>query len=220
VSRWRGARAEPRETRGRVTLGLFGVVLHAGDVHLDTRLVPTNPGVVAWWDHHDVVGTDVLFGAIVHPDAHPTGDAVGQVRRLTALGFSDRLHVLGPAPARLERSTPDRARRQLDHIDSALVDNQARLIRLAGVPYLKLGHGASLIVAEPSNVHRPWTAVIGVEPMSIARHRSAATPMADLAKGTTPGSSTSPIVAYSTKCRADRLVGGNRDADGGSNGGR
>src|SRR2546421_5346665 len=74
----------------------------ATEVDADARLVADHPGVVPGRDCDDVAGAALALAAVVHLDVHPAGDAVEEVGRLAAVCASDRLHVLRPAPARLE----------------------------------------------------------------------------------------------------------------------
>ena len=52
-------------------------------------------------------GAALALAAVVHEDAHPSGQAVAQVRDLAGVRAGDRLDVLRPAPAGLERSATD-----------------------------------------------------------------------------------------------------------------
>src|SRR5213076_1582197 len=64
-------------------------------------------GVVAAWDGHHVAGANLELRAIIHVDLHSPRDDVAEVRHLARVGPGDRLDVLGPLPAGLERRLAD-----------------------------------------------------------------------------------------------------------------
>ena len=79
-------------------------------------------------DVSSIAGTDLALRAILHHDLHPPRENVEKMRRLAAVGLSDRLHVIRPSPARLERAHKDARASKIDDIRVALVDELTRLI--------------------------------------------------------------------------------------------
>lgn len=59
----------------------------------DAWFVTDGPGVVSGWADHEIARADLAFGAVVHPDAHPSRHAVSDVGRLAAARAGDRLDV-------------------------------------------------------------------------------------------------------------------------------
>src|SRR5579884_1384389 len=111
-----------RRTKGRGwprrSAGL-GVAAHAGEVDDHARLISDGPPIVARGDGHDVPGTELELGAVVH--AHPLapGYDIAEVGSLAAVGAGNRLHVLGPLPSRLERGPTDHSAAHLHDLDVA-----------------------------------------------------------------------------------------------------
>src|SRR3712207_9375954 len=97
--------------RGRAYRALFLLRVYRRDAEVDhfARFVAHDPGVMARLDTNDVARTSFTLGSVVHHDLHPPGKHVEEVRRLTAFGTCDRLHMLGPLPARLECALHDRS---------------------------------------------------------------------------------------------------------------
>src|SRR5215207_1032712 len=101
----------------------------AAEVDGDAGLVADRPGVVPRSDRRDVTGPDVGLGAVAHRDVHPAGDDVHQVRRLAAVGAGDRLDVVRPSPARLERAVEDRVAVDGDDGRLAVLGERPCLVR-------------------------------------------------------------------------------------------
>src|SRR5918998_1463398 len=95
--------ARCRRAGREYALGALRVVPELAEVDHHTGLVADHLGVVAWRDRDDVAGADLTLGAVVHPHAHPARDHIAEVRHLARVRARDRLDVLGPPPARLER---------------------------------------------------------------------------------------------------------------------
>ena len=72
----------------------------------DTGLVPEDPRVMPRRDDGEVTRPEIHLLAVVHHHMHPSRDEVAQVRSLAAVRLCDRLHVLGPLPARLDVARP------------------------------------------------------------------------------------------------------------------
>jgi hypothetical protein len=91
----------------RLALLLLRVRRRGPEVDRDARLVTDDPGVVPGFDPSHVARTNLNLGPVVHRYAHPTRQGVQEVRRLAALSFRERLHVLRPAPpgSNVPRST-------------------------------------------------------------------------------------------------------------------
>src|SRR5712691_8015848 len=62
------------------------------------------------------------------------------MRRLTAVGLSDWLHVLRPSPARLERAFEDARAIEVDEIRVALVDERTFLVGCVHLLDVESGH--------------------------------------------------------------------------------
>src|SRR6266705_2287924 len=62
------------------------------------------------------------------------------MRRLTAVGLSDWLHVLRPSPARLERAFEDGCAIEIDEISVALVDERTFLVGCVHLLDVESGH--------------------------------------------------------------------------------
>ena len=90
------------------------------EIHDDDGLVPDDPAVVPGFQHRDVAGAAVEFGAVVHPATEYARDVVLKMGRLTALGLRDRLDRRGPAPARFEDRATDRHAVDLDELQSSV----------------------------------------------------------------------------------------------------
>ena len=58
--------------------------------------------------------------AVVHADREAPAHVVLEVGREATLGVGDRLHVVGPAPPRLEDETPDFTATDLDDLRPAV----------------------------------------------------------------------------------------------------
>src|SRR6267378_2546587 len=89
--------------RGPGALAPLGVVRGSRrQVERHDRLVTHDPGIVPRLDHPHVASDVLLLAAVVasHVDASGRHDAL--VEHLAAVAADDRLHVLRPAPARLE----------------------------------------------------------------------------------------------------------------------
>jgi len=99
------------------------------EVHDHAGSLADHPGVVARLDPDRVVGAYLGLGAVVHPDRHPPGEHVQQVRRLAGLGSRDRAEVLLPVPARVEGALDDGSPAQCHHEPLALVDEGALVLR-------------------------------------------------------------------------------------------
>src|SRR3954465_10538413 len=103
-------------------------------------ITPTSPGAV------------VHLLAIVHHDLHPAGNEVPQVWRLATLGARNRLHMLRPLPARLERRTTNRSPFEVDQLKLALtVLKWPSFIR--GVETLADQTGHSRLLTSSRDVH-------------------------------------------------------------------
>src|SRR6266511_2118049 len=102
-----GARA--RLVALRVLTDLAEVEDHAG-------LVPDVLGVVAGRDRHRLAGADLGLLAVVHEDAHPTGEHVSEMRDLARISLRDRLDVLRPLPPGLEGPPPHLLAAELDDL--------------------------------------------------------------------------------------------------------
>src|SRR5207237_8239195 len=79
-----------------------GVVAGAVEVDGHDRLVSDHPGVVPARQRGEVAGFRDEFRPTVEPDADAAADVVLEVGRLAAVRRRDRLHVVRPAPARLQ----------------------------------------------------------------------------------------------------------------------
>ena len=84
-----------------------GVVAGAVPVDHDHRLVADHPGVVALGQGGDVAGPRIELRAVGHDHVQHALHVVLEVRRLAQVGARERLDVLGPAPARLQRQPAD-----------------------------------------------------------------------------------------------------------------
>src|SRR5450759_4882094 len=82
----------------------LGVVGHTLPVDEHTGLVAVDDSVVSRRGDHEVSGAELLRRPVVHRHRHPPGHDVGHMRCLTRLRTRDRLDVLRPPPARVERS--------------------------------------------------------------------------------------------------------------------
>ena len=86
----------------------LGVLTSArSKVHGDAWLVAYGPGVVTWGREKDIAGTNFALGAVIHADAHASRQDVARVRRLTGVGFGQRLDVFRPTPPRLKGAPQD-----------------------------------------------------------------------------------------------------------------
>src|SRR6266550_6054439 len=65
-------------------------------------LVARDPGIVARLDHVGVAGGELELSAVVVPDDEASGPDHPDMAKLAAVGTGDRLHAVGPLPARLE----------------------------------------------------------------------------------------------------------------------
>ena len=74
-----------------------------------------------------VARADLDLRAVVADDLHAARDHVADVMHLAALGSLERLDVVRPAPAWLERAEPHGARGELDELDLTVVDELADL---------------------------------------------------------------------------------------------
>ncbi len=76
-------------------------------VHGYARLVAHSPCVVPRLREKDIARTNFALSAVIHADAHPSRQDVARVRRLTGVGFGQRLDVLRPTPPRLKGAPQD-----------------------------------------------------------------------------------------------------------------
>ena len=109
----------PRSERGGSALGVVG---RAPPVHDDDRLVADDPGVVALGEGGDVTRDRVELAAVGHLDPEGALDVVLEVRRLAEVGARDRLDVVGPAPAGLQREPADLAVADVEQLDQAVLE--------------------------------------------------------------------------------------------------
>lgn len=58
--------------------------------------------------------SDLELGAVVHPHGHPSFEHVADVLHLARVGPGERLDVLRPPPAGLERADPDHVAVEVD----------------------------------------------------------------------------------------------------------
>src|SRR5688572_20206250 len=102
----RRSKAAGRLTRrlARYRSSALRVLADLTEVDPDAGLVADDLGVVPRRDRGGLARPDLLLGAVVHVDLHPSGEAVAQMRYLARVGAGDRLEVDGPLPARLENS--------------------------------------------------------------------------------------------------------------------
>jgi len=100
----------------------FGVVVDLAEVDEDTRLVTDDPGVVPGSDVNCVTRAAFAFAAVIHQNVHPSRHHIAEVRRLATVGARDRLHVLRPTPTRLEHTTTNRPRAEIDQTHPAVTD--------------------------------------------------------------------------------------------------
>src|SRR4029078_10191423 len=90
-----------------------------------------DPGVVAGWDVHDLVGPDLGFLAGIHPNAE--APAQDQLQRVDLSGgrADEGLHILGPPPARLQDGSSDD--QPAAEVDEAAAATPERADRVGGV---------------------------------------------------------------------------------------
>src|SRR5689334_10304892 len=88
----------------------------------------------------DIARTDLGLGPIVHLDAHATTDDVAQMVDLAAIRLRDGLHVLRPAPPRLEDALAHHALAQLDDGYLSVAREWPGLVRLVEVASVCLRH--------------------------------------------------------------------------------
>src|SRR5918911_823955 len=101
-----GTGIEPGGSVKRVeadALRAFRVSLESAEVEEHAALA-LDPGVVAGRHVERLARADVQLAAVVHPDGHRALENVADVLDLAAVGAAQRLHVLRPAPAGLERA--------------------------------------------------------------------------------------------------------------------
>src|SRR5918995_5028898 len=110
-------RGERRRSSFRLSLGVVGETLPVDE---NARFITDDPCIVAGGHHGDVPRAIVHLLAIVHYNLHSAGNEVPQVRRLATPGARNRLHVLRPLPARLERRTTNRPPFEVDQLELAL----------------------------------------------------------------------------------------------------
>lgn len=86
-------------------------------------------------DQVDVTGSRLELRAVVHPEAHPSGDEIAEVPLGAQLTFAGALLVLRPAPARLKGGSVERYAAELDEIDAT---HGHDLARVCGIEALNL----------------------------------------------------------------------------------
>ena len=142
---------------GRRPVGLLrlGVVLHACEVEHHTRLVPDHPAVVAGRNGDHIAGTELELGAVIHSNHLVTREHVPKVGGFTAIGPCNGLHVIGPAPSRLERGLADDAISDSHELDATLVGHRSDLIRRSKALLLKLHDAAPFVQSTWTTSLRP-----------------------------------------------------------------
>src|SRR5205807_288552 len=122
-------------------LASLGVALQAAEVEQDATLVADDPRVVSGRHVKDVSGAELALAAVVHPQRHLAGQDVAEMLDLARVGAGDRLHVLGPPPARLERAAADLVAADVDELDAPFaVGELAHLVRLVELLALQRRH--------------------------------------------------------------------------------
>src|ERR1700694_3289376 len=115
MTRTRSAGTPPPTARNDTDRGRPGggsglrVVARAVPVDQHNPFVTDDPGVVSRGQRGDIAWPRLEFGAVGHADVEHTGGVILEVRGLAQLGAGDRLDVLRPAPARLQREAADHA---------------------------------------------------------------------------------------------------------------
>src|SRR5262249_37507829 len=105
-------------------LGRRGVALQAAEVEQHAGVLADDPRVVPRRHVEGIAGAELTLAAIVHPQRHAPLEHVADVLDLARLGARDRLHVLRPAPAGLERTPADRVSVQIYELDAALAADE------------------------------------------------------------------------------------------------
>src|SRR5438132_11105824 len=128
-------------------LAALRVSLQPAEVEQHAAVV-LDPRIVAGRHVERVAGPYLQLGSIGHPDCHPSLEDVADVLDLAHVGAAERLHMLGPAPTRLERSAPDHVPVQIDELHLALaVFELTDFVRGAKALSLDLCHCSSLLKA-------------------------------------------------------------------------
>src|SRR3954451_12001551 len=110
----------PAEHHPLVSSALLGVVARAIPVDDDSRLVADDPAVVAARQRGYIARSRDELGPVVHADREPAAHVVLEVRRVAAVGASDRLHVVRPAPPGLENVSADVAAADVEDLRGAI----------------------------------------------------------------------------------------------------
>ena len=140
---------------------------HTGDVVGDERLVADDPAVVAGRDLEDHAGSDLARRAVFEPVAEPARDADADVVVLAEARPGDRLDVLQPVPARLERHPADHEVVQVVDVDPP---ERGRPGLVGGFERLRLETGHGSVLAPRVIATRAPSARGRVRPMM--RHRA------------------------------------------------
>src|SRR3954453_19322257 len=111
--------AAPRVRPARSS-ALLGVVTRAVPVDDDSRLVSDDPAIVAARQRGDIARSRDELGPVVHADREPAAHVVLEVRRVAAVGASDRLDVVRPAPPGLENVSADLAAADVEDLRAAV----------------------------------------------------------------------------------------------------
>jgi hypothetical protein len=134
-------RACVEQPRTRVlSLGVLGI---AAEVNRHAGLVAHDPCIVTRLDRGNIAGADLALLSTARLYPHAARQAIQQMRRLAAVGPCNRLDVLRPPPAGLERPVQDRVSCHGHHRCAALAREGPRLVGLGDVLDLKVSHRES-----------------------------------------------------------------------------
>ena len=123
-----GAACGPPRPRCGSSRGLR-VPAEPAEIEQHARLGALGPGVVPGRHVERLARREGVLGAVVHADGHAARDHVADVRDLAAVGAGQRLDVVGPAPARLERPPPDRTAAEVHQVHPAVRGERPHLVR-------------------------------------------------------------------------------------------
>src|SRR5919206_231056 len=103
-----------------------------------------DPGVMSGRHVERIPGPYMQLAPVVHSHRHLAFEHVSDVLDLATVGAAQRLHMLGPTPARLEHPTTNHVPVQIDQLDSALAALKLPdLVRGVEALALDLGHRSS-----------------------------------------------------------------------------
>src|SRR5665213_1074166 len=135
MTRTRNASPPPPTARNDTDRGRPGggsglrVVARAVPVDEHNPLVTDDPCVVSRGQRGDIAWMRLEFGAVGHPDVEHTGGVVLEVRGLAQLSAGDRLEVLRPPPAGLQREAAYHAAANVHQFEHPLLE-RAHLVGL------------------------------------------------------------------------------------------